>query len=792
VRKFWITVCAVALIGGGAATVRPAEAAPSGSTAGLSTKPATQGVDDRPNPLEQQRRSLRQEAVSRVVSGTAIPQWKNGSLVVNAGGNAGAGGAGKYVELAREQSDHIFVILAEFGNQRHPDYPDQDTSPDTPGPVRFDGPLRNEIDQPDRSVDNSTIWKPDFDQKHFQDLYFSDTKESLKTYYQYQSSGRYSVDGTVTDWVKVPYNEARYGRSDGYPCPDVVCANAYELVKDAANRWVADQEAQGKTPAQIATMLAEFDQWDRYDHDGDGDFNEPDGYIDHFQVVHAGGDQADGDPYQGEDAIWSHRDYAFISDAGVTGPPQNPLGGTQIGDTGMWIGDYTMQPENGGLSVFAHEYGHDLGLPDDYDVGVNGGDNPTEYWTLMGQSRLSAAKEPIGTRPGDIGAWQKLQLGWLSYHLADAGDTRTVELGPAEYNGNFPQALIVRLPLKQVVQDYGDPYAGEQQYWSGKGNDLENTMTRTVDLTGVSSASLSMQARYEIEEGYDYEYVEASTDGGASWTKLDGTIGGEPFARDGSDAPALTGSTGGDWLPLDVSLDAYAGAPGTLRFRYRTDSFVDPIGFFADDITLTADGASTFVDGAEAGTDAWELDGFKTTTGVEEGFYDNYYIAANRTYGSFDRYLQTGPYNFGFPTTKPNWVEHFSYERGVLVTYWDTSQSDNATSDHPGEGLALEVDAHPAPIAGPDGEPWRGRVGQYDGTFGQRTAASYTLHSQVTGKAGRITGLPGQPVFDDTKQWWYPEQPGMGVKTRNAGVRINVLSERNHSVVLRLTPTAPA
>ena len=48
--------------------------------------------------------------------------------------------------------------------------------------------------------------------------------------------------------MKVPYNEARYGRSDGFPCDDVVCDNTWELVRDAANAWVADQEAQGKTP----------------------------------------------------------------------------------------------------------------------------------------------------------------------------------------------------------------------------------------------------------------------------------------------------------------------------------------------------------------------------------------------------------------------------------------------------------------------------------------------------------------------------------------------------------------
>ena len=40
---------------------------------------------------------------------------------------------------------------------------------------------------------------------------------------------------------------------------------------------------------------------------------------------------------------------------------------SQIGATGIWVGDYTMQPENGGIGVFAHEYGHDLGLPDLYD-----------------------------------------------------------------------------------------------------------------------------------------------------------------------------------------------------------------------------------------------------------------------------------------------------------------------------------------------------------------------------------------------------------------------------------------
>src|SRR5690606_34427644 len=169
---------------------------------------------------------------------------------------------------------------------------------------------------------------------YYQQLYFGTRGETLKTYYEKQSSGRYSIDSTVTDWVKVRYNEARYGRSSGYPCDDVVCDNVWELVRDGLNQWVADQQAAGRSSEEIAAELATFDVHDRYDHDGDGVFDEPDGYIDHLQIVHADGDMVDGDPWQGEDAIWSHRWYAYITDAGATGPDVNPLGATEVGDTG--------------------------------------------------------------------------------------------------------------------------------------------------------------------------------------------------------------------------------------------------------------------------------------------------------------------------------------------------------------------------------------------------------------------------------------------------------------------------
>jgi immune inhibitor A len=196
---------------------------------------------------------------------TTGPTWHPGRPRGTRGG--GQDQRDQYVELAREKTDRIFVILAEFGDERDPRFPDKDTDPTTPGPQRFDGPVHNQIPEPDRAVDNRTVWQPDYNRDHYQDLYFGKGRnvQSVKTYCETQSSGRYSVDGTVTDWVKVKYNEARYGRSGDDPtdangddpnvCSSNVCNTSYDLVRDAANQWVADQEAQGRTKAEVVAEL---------------------------------------------------------------------------------------------------------------------------------------------------------------------------------------------------------------------------------------------------------------------------------------------------------------------------------------------------------------------------------------------------------------------------------------------------------------------------------------------------------------------------------------------------------
>ncbi len=756
---------------------------------GATTARSAPMSDELPNPAEEKRRELREVALQKVLAGDAKVRRRGASKVVKLSSESGED---QYVELAREKTDRIFVVLAEFGNERHPSYPDQDTNPAIPGPARFNGPLRNEIPQPDRSVDNKTIWQPDYDRAHYERMYFGEGEgvESVKTYYERQSSGRYSVDGLVTDWVKVRYNEARYGRSNMPSCPDNVCSNTWALIKDAVDTWVADQKAAGRTDAQIADALESYDTWDRNDYDGDGNFNEADGYIDHFQIVHSGGDQADGDPWQGEDAIWSHRWKAYQNLIGTEGPSFNKDGGTPVGATGLWVADYTIQPENGGVSVFAHEYGHDLGLPDHYDAAT---DNPVNWWTLMAQSRVSAPEDQAnGTRAADLGAWDKLQLGWLDYEVVVAGQNRTLDLGPHEYNSAKAQGVVVVLPQKTVTTDLGAPAAGSRQWWSGTDDDYEATLSRSVALPAGSS-TLSFQARWNIEDcqatACDYAFVQV--DDGTGWKSIPGSI---TKAAEGN---GIDGESGG-WVPATFDLSAYAGKTVGLRLLYRTDPAVqgnDPdavAGFFADEFRLTAGAATVFTDGAESGDGGWTPSGFRAVGATKAELFDHYYVASNRTYASYDRYLRVGPYNFGFPD-RPNWAEHFPYQNGLLVSYWDTSFSDNSTSEHPGQGEILPIDANPRPVYRLDGKPWRGRIQTYDAPFSLEKSDSFTLHAQdadpTRPRASYIRGQAAVPVFDDRRSYWDAALPYVGVKVPNEGVRIQVQQQEGTSMRIRVSST---
>jgi len=768
-RAFVKSALAVTAVGALSAALLPGPAAagpasssvPGSRDSGRSHDPGIR-PDNLPNPIAEKQLALRDKAINLVIRGKREVQKNGPSGVVKLAD-------GQYAEVSREATDadpdQVLTFLVEFGN-RHKDGT----------PMARPGPLHNNIPRPDRkwdgssTDDNSTYWRKNFNRGYYMDLLFGD-KNSMAHFYKKQSSGNYALAGDVSPWVKLPYRESRYGynrdQADGY----------WNYVKDSARSWYRAKINQGWSEAKITNYLSDFDKWDRYDADGDGDFNESDGYIDHFQAIHAGeGEESGGVPPW---AIWSHRWYAFPTLFGQAGPQGAKFGGVKIGKSGFWIGDYTTEPENGGLGVFAHEYGHDLGLADYYDTA--GGDNGTGFWTIMSAgSWLNKGGNSIGTKPGYMGIHEKLLLGWLDYEYIPyaPGSRQRVSLGPAEVQGRHAQGLVVGLPQTSQTVEYNTPHSGNWEWWGGSADNLNTTLTHEGwDLTGTTNAEFTAWAWYDIEEGYDYLYGEVSVNGGA-WQNV---------PESNHPDTGIDGSTT-EWEQISYDLSPYAGESDVrFRFRYQTDTGVHYAGPFLDDFQLVEDGNVTYSDDVEAGTDGWTADGtWQRTTGTETETASQYYLAENRRYIGYDRTLRTGPYNFGWAYTRPNWVERFPYQDGLLIWYWNNLYEDNNTSVHPGYGWALPVDSRPTPITFNDGSLLGNRRQPFDATFGRSVTNPVTFHREAVDRKGNPymmrehLGVRRQlSVFDDSRknEYWSKRNPWGSTKVAGSDTQIRVLYE---------------
>lgn len=385
---------------------------------------------------------------------------------------------GDFVDYRIQGEDHIVSLLVEFTDPAH-----------------------NQIAEPDPSLDNSTYWIPDFSRAHYEDMMFSDGGASygfpsMRDYFLQVSSGRYAVNGQVSEWVQVPFPESEFGANSNLGAGSDDANGPVFRVVDAAVQAAAADPAAG-----IDWSPSLVDVSDRYDCDDDGNFDEPDGYVDHFTIVHAGVGEEAGGGAQGEDAIWSHRWYANFGDIGTAGPADCALGGYEVPGTGLWVGDYTIEPENGGVGVLAHEFGHDLGLPDLYDVsGAN--DNAVSFWSIMSDGGWPS-DDPfsLDTRPVHMGPWEKLWLGWLQGDLARVrlGERERIVLGPAEGRSRRSvQAIRVNLPDFEQTNTIFPPEGSDPNYYySGQGNDLDNYMTRPIALS--SDTPISFRANYDIE-----------------------------------------------------------------------------------------------------------------------------------------------------------------------------------------------------------------------------------------------------------------------------------------------------
>lgn len=151
-----------------------------------------------------------------------------------------------------------------------------------------------------------------------------------------------------------------------------------------------------------------------------------------------------------------------------------------------------------------------------------------------------------------------------------------------------------------------DPASGQYAWYSNRGDSSAFTLTRSFDLTGVQSATLNFKIWYELEDFYDFAYLEASTDSGESWTILETANGTANDPNNQSYGFAYTGAVL-DWKSESIDLSAFTGQEIMIRFEVITDFTTNRDGIQLDDIEIPEIG---FFDGAEDDSGGWEAEGF--------------------------------------------------------------------------------------------------------------------------------------------------------------------------------------
>jgi hypothetical protein len=162
-----------------------------------------------------------------------------------------------------------------------------------------------------------------------------------------------------------------------------------------------------------------------------------------------------------------------------------------------------------------------------------------------------------------------------------------------------PSNLVTAIPMPPISLPFFDDFETGAPYWTREGTwglqdiifhsstaamtespsgnytaDLNISATlRALNFTGAASAQISFWTRYQIEDGYDYMFLEVSTDG--SGFDQVATFTGDQIA----------------WVLKTYSLDNYIDQSDvTIRFRFKSDEYVDAEGMFIDDLEVSVTG----------------------------------------------------------------------------------------------------------------------------------------------------------------------------------------------------------
>lgn len=145
-------------------------------------------------------------------------------------------------------------------------------------------------------------------------------------------------------------------------------------------------------------------------------------------------------------------------------------------------------------------------------------------------------------------------------------------------------------------------YQGKAMWYSlaGQTQGIPETRTLTLDAgTLPEAAQLAFKTRWTFSATADATgVVEASTDGGGSWSPLTGVVHGLSRSMLTTNSPA-------SWGDALYDLGAYAGQPTLIRFRYNMDGVTTAPGWTIDSLTITGASGVHFSDDAETLKPEW-------------------------------------------------------------------------------------------------------------------------------------------------------------------------------------------
>ncbi|MFW9932021.1 MAG: M6 family metalloprotease domain-containing protein, partial [Candidatus Thorarchaeota archaeon] len=260
---------------------------------------------------------------------------------------------------------------------------------------------------------------------------------NVSDYYDEVSYGQSSITGAVAGWYSLGNSKAYYG-ADG------ATSGATDDTNDDGSNdsWKLVDDA-----LAVADPYIDFSSYG------------------HIMVVHAGNGQESSGI---SDDIWSVRwswPGHFVTDE-KTFDSCSIVPEFQGGDVDRSIG------------VIAHEFGHDIGLPDLYHYGKTGSDDLVGLWGLMASGSWGGS--PSGTVPVHMTAYSKLMMDWYD-------DTEIYDLTSGTYEAaltsSYNQTSGLRVIRYNISEDYY--YLIESRYQSGYDASLSESgiLITRVDTT---------------------------------------------------------------------------------------------------------------------------------------------------------------------------------------------------------------------------------------------------------------------------------------------------------------------